>query len=109
MQATYLTLKTLKHIFITPSFTLSKGESKSTHQGNGKLHGMHEVTAEHIAYSTVHACYSLTSHKKWKQHDGIFDYADFYYQILTFLMSKADEKWHESLDKYLNKELFDDE
>ncbi|KAI6118530.1 hypothetical protein EDD16DRAFT_1707331 [Pisolithus croceorrhizus] len=63
---------------------------------------MHKVTAEHIAYSAVHACYSLTSHKKWKQHDGVFDYTDFYYRILNFLTFKVDKKWHHSLYSYLN-------
>ncbi|KAI6011602.1 hypothetical protein EDC04DRAFT_2552191, partial [Pisolithus marmoratus] len=48
-----------KHIFISPSSALSNGKSKSTHPGNGKLHSMHEVTAEHIAYSAVHICHSL--------------------------------------------------
>ncbi|KAI6046896.1 hypothetical protein EDC04DRAFT_2554391, partial [Pisolithus marmoratus] len=43
----------LKHIFISPSSALANGELKSTHPRNGKLHGMHEVTAEHIAYSAV--------------------------------------------------------
>ena len=46
--------KVLKHIFMSPSSVLSSGDSKSTHPGNGKLHGMHEVTAEHITYSAVH-------------------------------------------------------
>ena len=46
--------KVLKHIFIAPSSALSKGELKSTRPGNGKLHGMRKVTAEHIAYAAVH-------------------------------------------------------
>ncbi|KAI6037155.1 hypothetical protein PISMIDRAFT_113384, partial [Pisolithus microcarpus 441] len=83
-------VKVLKHIFVSPSSALSNGESKSTHPGNSKLHGMHEVTAEHITYSTVHAHYSLTSHEKWKQHDSVFDYyADFYYRILNFISKPA--------------------
>ena len=44
----------LKHIFMSPSSALSNSDSKSTRPGNGKLHSMHEVTAEHIAYSAVH-------------------------------------------------------
>ncbi|KAI6043557.1 hypothetical protein EDC04DRAFT_2600026 [Pisolithus marmoratus] len=105
----FVLIQVLKHIFISPSSALSNGKLKSTHPRNGKLHGMCEVTAEHIAYSAVHACYSLTLHEKWKQHDSIFDYADFYYRILNFLTCKANKKWHQSLYSYLNKELFGDE
>ncbi|KAI6096852.1 hypothetical protein F5141DRAFT_1011646, partial [Pisolithus sp. B1] len=96
-------VKVLKHIFVSPSSALLSGELKSTRPGNGKLHGMCKVTAEHITYSAVHARYSLTSCKKWKQHDGMFDYTDFYYRILNFLTFKVDKKWCHSLYSYLNR------
>ncbi|KAI5988883.1 hypothetical protein EDC04DRAFT_2614466 [Pisolithus marmoratus] len=60
-------------------------------------------------FELIQARYSLTSHEKWKQHDSVFDYADFYYRILNFLTCKANKKWCQSLYSYLNKELFGDE
>ncbi|KAI6042973.1 hypothetical protein EDC04DRAFT_2600612 [Pisolithus marmoratus] len=54
-------------------------------------------------FELIQARYSLTSHEKWKQHDSVFDYTDFYYRILNFLTCKADKKWCQSLYSYLNK------
>ena len=48
------------------------------------------------------ARFGISSREKWKQHDGNFDYADFYYRIVNFLTSKADVKWCKSLYSYLN-------
>ena len=66
------------------------------------------VLLSHNTYCSVllvlfQARFGLSSCEKWKQHDGIFDYADFYYRIMNFLMFKADNKWHKALYSYLNK------
>jgi len=66
------------------------------------------VLLSHNTYCSVllvlfQAHFGLSSCEKWKQHDGIFHYADFYYRIMNFLMFKADNKWCKALYSYLNK------
>ncbi|KAG1744757.1 hypothetical protein EDB19DRAFT_1826902 [Suillus lakei] len=102
-------LKVTKHIFTSPSSALKAGVSSGTRACNTKLHGMKEVRAEHIAYAAVQARFAISSLEKWKDHDGLFYYTDFYTRIVNLIRARKDEGWVDSLLGHYNEKLFGNE
>ncbi|KAG1718813.1 uncharacterized protein EDB91DRAFT_1089765 [Suillus paluster] len=87
----YLLERVIKHIFTSPSSALKAGVSSGTRTCNAKLHGMKEVGAEHIAYAAVQARFAISSLEKWKDHDGLFYYTNFYTRIVNLIRGRKDE------------------
>ncbi|KAG2135979.1 hypothetical protein DEU56DRAFT_755365 [Suillus clintonianus] len=105
----YLLERVTKHIFTSPSSALKAGISSGTRACNAKLHGMKEVGAEHIAYAAVQARFAISSLEKWKDHDGLFYYTDFYTRIVNLIRGRKDEGWVNSLLGHYNEKLFGNE
>ncbi|KAG1750377.1 uncharacterized protein EDB91DRAFT_1078427 [Suillus paluster] len=110
----YLLERVTKHIFTSPSSALKAGVSSGTRACNAKLHGMKEVGAEHIAYAAVQSVFyrlalPLSSLEKWKDHDGLFYYTDFYTRIVNLIRGRKDEEWVNSLLGHYNEKLFGNE
>lgn len=70
---------------------------------------MKEVGAEHIAYAAVQARFAISSLEKWKDHDGLFYYTNFYTRIVNLIRGRKDEGWVDSLLGYYNEKLFGNE
>ncbi|KAG1738252.1 hypothetical protein EDB19DRAFT_2025453 [Suillus lakei] len=105
----YLLEWVTKHIFTSPSSALKAGVSSGTHACNAKLHGMKEVGAEPIAYAAVQARFAISSLEKWKDHDGLFYYTDFYTRIVNLIQVRKDKGWVDSLPGHYNEKLFGNE
>ncbi|KAG1772844.1 hypothetical protein EV702DRAFT_1201306 [Suillus placidus] len=105
----YLLEQVTKYIFTSPSSALKAGVSSGTRACNAKLHGMKEVGAEHIAYAAVQARFAISSLEKWKDHDGLFYYTDFYTRIVNLIRGRKDEGWVDSLLGHYNEKLFGNE
>ncbi|KAG1721734.1 hypothetical protein EDD22DRAFT_962429 [Suillus occidentalis] len=105
----YLLERVIKHIFTSPSSALKAGGSSGTRACNAKLHGMKEVGAEHITYAAVQARFAISSLEKWKDHDGLFYYTDFYTRIVNLIRGRKDEGWVNSLLGHYNEKLFGNE
>ncbi|KAG1722129.1 hypothetical protein EDB19DRAFT_2044134 [Suillus lakei] len=105
----YLLERVTKHIFTSPSSALKAGVSSRTRACNAKLHGMKEVGAEHIAYAVVQARFAISSLEKWKDHDGLFYYTDFYTRIVNLIRARKDKGWVDSLLGHYNEKLFGNE
>ncbi|KAG1749520.1 hypothetical protein EDB19DRAFT_2036458 [Suillus lakei] len=105
----YLLERVTKHIFTSLSSALKAGVSSGTCACNAKLHGMKEVGAEHIAYAAVQARFAISSLEKWKDHDGLFYYTDFYTRIVNLIWVRKDKGWVDSLLGHYNKKLFGNE
>ncbi|KAG1738535.1 hypothetical protein EDB19DRAFT_1983178 [Suillus lakei] len=109
-----VSLKVTKHIFTSPSSALKAGVSSRTRACNAKLHGMKEVGAEHIAYAAVQCVFyrlrfAISLLEKWKDHDGLFYYTDFYTRIVNLIRARKDEGWVDSLLGHYNEKLFGNE
>ncbi|KAG1732695.1 uncharacterized protein EDB91DRAFT_1251737 [Suillus paluster] len=105
----YLLERVIKHIFTSPSSALKAGVSSGTRACNAKLHGMKEVGAEHITYAAVQARFAISSLEKWKDHDGLFYYTNFYTRIVNLIRGRKDEGWVNSLLGHYNEKLFGNE
>ncbi|KAG1764281.1 hypothetical protein EV702DRAFT_1205055 [Suillus placidus] len=105
----YLLERVTKHIFTSLSSALKAGVSSGTRTCNAKLHGMKEVGAEHITYAVVQACFAISSLEKWKDHDSLFYYTDFYTRIVNLIQGRKDKGWVDSLLGHYNEKLFGNE
>ncbi|KAG1734395.1 uncharacterized protein EDB91DRAFT_1084055 [Suillus paluster] len=105
----YLLERVTKLIFTSPSSALKASVSSGTCACNAKLHGMKEVRAEHIAYVAVQARFAISSLEKWKDHDGLFYYTDFYTRIVNLIWGRKDKGWVNSLLGHYNEKLFGNE
>ncbi|KAG1718019.1 uncharacterized protein EDB91DRAFT_1067055 [Suillus paluster] len=115
----YLLERVTKLIFTSPSSALKASVSSGTRACNAKLHGMKEVRAEHIAYAAVQVSFSfadltysvcilqarfaISSLEKWKDHDGLFYYTDFYTRIVNLILGRKDKGWVNSLLGHYNE------
>ncbi|KAG1718725.1 uncharacterized protein EDB91DRAFT_1258319 [Suillus paluster] len=98
----------IKHIFTSPSSALKAGVSSGTRACNAKLHGMKEVGGEHIIY-ILQARFAISSLEKWKDHDGLFYYTNFYTRIVNLIRGRKDEGWVNSLLGHYNEVFRDDD
>ncbi|KAG1728048.1 uncharacterized protein EDB91DRAFT_1060800 [Suillus paluster] len=99
----YLMKWVFRHIFKGPSSALVKDrEAVTTCSGNAKLHNMTRVDAEHIAYTFVQACMSISSRNNWQATDGNYNYHDTYYRIIKAIRDPFDQEWADSLLKWWN-------
>ncbi|KIK44431.1 hypothetical protein CY34DRAFT_23093 [Suillus luteus UH-Slu-Lm8-n1] len=57
----------------------------------------------HIAYAAVQAHFAIGSLEKWKDHDGLFYYTDFYTRIVNLICGRKDEGWVNSLLGHYNE------
>ncbi|KAI0056518.1 hypothetical protein BV25DRAFT_1920956 [Artomyces pyxidatus] len=104
----YYLKRCAKHIFTGPS-SVSEDASKSgksfaTRPCNAVLHGMTEVTANTIAYSSIHSRFGITMAPAWNEIDGKFSYEVFHGAIIDLF--SIDDDWSKETLEHWNTELF---
>ncbi|KAJ3511829.1 hypothetical protein NLJ89_g3879 [Agrocybe chaxingu] len=79
----HLMLRVAKHILQGPTAALAGAGFHRGRGGNASLMNLSGVTPNVIAYIAVQTRFALSSQSMWGKRDGLFDYQEFYWRIVS--------------------------